>query len=136
MNRILKAIASVSAAAFLLLPAANANTVVCKNQKVKKVSRLCVFLIDQSGAPVPNATLQAFDGEKKVAEGITGNDGKFSFDGLPRGTYQVRIRAGSFKDDAIQIAVTNSSSKCDHDVEVLLYVTSIACPGSYRLVKP
>jgi Carboxypeptidase regulatory-like domain len=135
MKIIPKAIACLLAA-FLLLPTAHANEAICKPQKVKKVSRLCVVAIDPSGAPVAGVHLQVFDGEKEIAEGLTASDGRFSFDSLRAGSYQVKVHADGFKDDAFPIVVTNSSKKCKRAVEMLLYVGWLPCAGVIRLVKP
>jgi hypothetical protein len=136
MKGILKSIVSLSTAALLLLQAANANEAVCKPQKTKKVSHLCIRVINQSGGPQENTHLAVFDGEKQIAEGVTGSDGKFSFDGLRKGTYKVKVHADGFLDDAFPIVVTGSSKKCGHAVEVLLYIGWLPCTGVVRFVKP
>jgi hypothetical protein len=136
MKRVLKTIASLSAAALLLLPAANANEAVCKPQKVKKVSRLSVFLINQTGAPEPNVHLRVFDGEQEIAAGVTGNDGKFSFDDLKAGSYQVKIHGDGFQEDAFPIVITNSGKNCTRAVQILLFIGWLPCPGMVHLMKP
>jgi hypothetical protein len=136
MNSILKRIAIIPVAAFLLLPMAHANEAVCGPQKVKKVPRLCVALIDQSGAPVPNAILIVSKDGMEIAQGTTGANGKFSFDDLKRGSYKVEIRAEGFEKDQFPIVITNPSKKCKHAVQVLLYVGWLPCRGMVHLVKP
>jgi hypothetical protein len=136
MNTILKAIAIIPAAALLLLPMARANEAVCVPQKVKKVSRLCVSLIDQSGAPVPNAILIVCKDGMEIAQGTTGANGKFSFDDLKRGSYTVEICAEGFDKDQFPIVITNPSKKCKHAVQVLLYIGWLPCRGMVHLVKP
>jgi hypothetical protein len=123
-------------AALLLLPAAHANEAVCKPQKVKKLSRLCAVVIDQSGAPVAGVQLLVFDGEKKIAEGITASGGRFSFDSLKPGSYQVKVHGNGFQDDAFPIVVTNSAKKCNRSVQILLYVGWLPCTGMIHLAKP
>jgi hypothetical protein len=103
MKRLLHAIETVTAVVRLLLPVASANEAVCKPLKLKKVSRLRVSLINQMGASVPNATLLVFQVGKEIARGQTSENGKFSFDGLPQGSYQVRIVAAGYKEDQFPI---------------------------------
>jgi hypothetical protein len=136
MNGILKSIPRLLTAALLLLPPANANEAICKPQKTKKVSRLCIRVINQSGGPQENTHLAVFDGEKQIAEGVTGSDGKYSFDSLQKGTYKVKVHADGFIDDAFPIVVTGSSKKCNHAVEVLLHIGWLPCTGMVRFVKP
>jgi Carboxypeptidase regulatory-like domain len=136
MSGILKAIASLMAAVFLLPSTALANEAICKPQKTKKVSRLCVVVINQTGGPQADVRLTVFDGEKQIAEGTTGEDGKFSFDTLEAGSYQVKVHHDGFKDDQFPIVVTNSGKKCKHAVQVLVYVGWIPCTGVVRLIKP
>jgi uncharacterized protein (DUF2141 family) len=122
-------------AALLLLQPAHANEAVCKPQKVKKVSQLCVAVSDQSGAADSNVHLRVFDADKQIAEGVTGSDGKFSFEDLKAGSYQVKVHADGFQDDVFPIVVTSTGKKCKRAVQILLYVGWLPCLGEVRLVK-
>jgi hypothetical protein len=131
-----KRIAILLAAALLSLPMAHGNESVCNPQRVKKVPRLCVSLIDQSGGPVRNATLIVSRDGAQIAQGETATDGRFSFDDLQPGAYTVEIRADGFQKDQFQIVITNPSKKCKHAVQVQLYVGWLPCRGMVHFVKP
>jgi UPF0288 family protein (methanogenesis marker protein 3) len=136
MRDALKAVLAGGAVALLLSAAARGNEVVCKPQKVKRVSRLCVYLINQASEPVSDANLIVWTEGKEIAEGQTDKDGRFSFSDLKKGSYTVVIRANGYQGEEFRIVIDNPSQKCDRAVQVILYVGGPRCPGMVKLVKP
>jgi hypothetical protein len=136
MKNLLKATAAVTALTLLLLPIGRANEAVCKPQKVMKVSRLCVYLINQAGEPVPGANLIVWKSDQEIAQGQTEQDGKFSFNSLKEGSYKVVIRANGYQEDEFPIVVAKPSGECNRAVQVLLYVGWLPCRGIVNIVKP
>ena len=114
---------------------AHGNESVCNPQRVKKVPRLCVSLIDQSGGPVRNANLIVLETGRKSARAKRPLMADF-IDDLKPGAYTVEIRADGFQKDQFQIVITNPSKKCKHAVQVQLYVGWLPCRGMVHFVKP
>jgi len=111
------------------------SQVACEAPRVKPLPHVCGIVIDQSGAPVAHATVSILIGGTKLFALDTGGDGKFSFDELKAGSYDVQAQAEGFHTFRFPIVVVKVGEKCRQALEVELTVGSETCPG-VRLVKP
>jgi hypothetical protein len=126
-------------AAGLLLPVTTgalcASEVICSQERVKPVRHICGIVIDQSGAPVAHARVAILKGETELVAAETGEDGKFSFDGLKTGSYDVQAQKEGFHTFRFPIVLVKPGERCKRALEVELIVGGEACAG-VRLVKP
>ncbi len=73
-----------------------ASEVICRQERVKPVRHICGIVIDQSGAPVAHVKVTILKGETKLVAVETGENGKFSFDGLRRAAMTFGLRKRVF----------------------------------------
>jgi hypothetical protein len=112
-----------------------ASEVICRQERVKPVRHICGIVIDQSGAPVAHVKVTILKGETKLVAVETGENGKFSFDGLKAGSYDIRAQEESFHTFRFPIVLVKPGDRCERALEVELIVGGEACSG-VRLVDP
>jgi Carboxypeptidase regulatory-like domain len=112
-----------------------ASEVICSQKPVKPIQRICGIVIDQSGAPVAHVKVTMLKGETELVAVETGDDGKFSFDGLNAGSYDVQAQEKGFHTFRFPIVLVKPGERCKRALEVELIVGGEACSG-VRLVKP
>ena len=112
-----------------------ASEVICSQKPVKPVQHICGIVIDQSGAPVAGVKVAILKGDTELVSVETGKDGKFSFDGLNAGNYDIQAQEESFHTFRFPIVLVKPGERCKHALEVELIVGSEACSGVH-LVKP
>ncbi len=88
----------------------------------KPVSHLCGILKDQAGDPIGHARVQIWKDHSLFIEVETGDEGKFSFDNLKEGTYEVLFVANGFYQFRFPIVVHKFSQKCQRSLEVVLCI--------------
>jgi hypothetical protein len=119
----------------LLLPASSTSDTICKEIHLKPVHRVCGTALDISGGPVARATVTVLKDGARSASFRTGEDGKFSLDELPPGTYQFQIEAKGFLSFQFPIVMDKPESKCKRALEITLSTGyPVNCTG-VRLVK-
>jgi|SRR5579863_5605542 len=125
------------AAVLLLMLTANLvqSEVICTKQRVKPIHHVCGIVIDQTGAPMAHAKLTILQEGTQLASRETGGDGKFSFDQLKAGNYDVQAQEEGFHSFRFPIVLLKPVERCERALEVELTVGSEACSG-VRLVKP
>jgi hypothetical protein len=123
----------------LLLPAASGtlgtSEVICSQARVKPIQRICGIMIDQTGAPVARARVAIREGETELFAVETGNDGKFAFDGLNAGSYDVLVKAEYFRIFQFPIVLVQPGRRCKRALEVEVVTAGEVC-SSVRLVGP
>lgn len=124
----------------LLVPATtgllHGSEIICSQKPVKPVQHLCGIVIDQSGSPVAHVRVAILKGETELAAVESRKDGKFSFEGLKAGSYDVEAKEEGFRTFRFQIVLVQPSERrCKRALEVKLTVGDEACSG-VRLVKP
>jgi hypothetical protein len=73
--------------------------------------------------------------ETEVSDVKTGKDGKFSFEGLAAGSYDVQAQGEGFVPLRFPLVLVQPSERCKRALEVELAVGGEAC-SVVRLVKP
>ena len=85
-------------------------------------------LVDESGAPLPGANVQLIGpGTNKFA--VTGNDGHYTFTGVPAGTHKVTASLIGFSTETHEVVVTEGGK-----VEVPSATLKITLPGEEVVV--
>jgi hypothetical protein len=104
----------------LLLPSGFSYATTCiELPPLKPIHRVCGVVIDPLGEPIPNA---------KVAILKDGQDGKFSFEQLEAGHYDIHVEANGFKSAYSSIVLVKPAPKCKLALQVLLEV-GMGCSG-------
>src|SRR5579859_8177983 len=81
------------AALFLSLPSVAPSATTCVEMPpLKPIHRICGVVLFPSGDRIANATVSVLEGDKEITAKKTDGDGKFSFDQLRAGHYELRIR--------------------------------------------
>ena len=124
-------------AGVLLLPSGTlwADGVCNKKPPPKPVRCLCGRLIDQSGAPVSDATVKVIQDGKDLETVRTAGDGKFILAGLKSGSYELDAEAEGLMIFQSPIVVTSSSKKCKRGLVIVLATSYPSVCGSY-VMKP
>jgi hypothetical protein len=136
MERMGKIFAAMIAGVFLLPPAGNADEMVCKEQRVKKVPHICGSVISPLGEPVPNAKVMIFRDGMEVVEVQSGANGKFSFENLKEGNDEIHVQAYGYESFGFPILVVKPAEECKRALQIPLSIRSSSCAGNIRFVKP
>lgn len=97
---------------------------------------MCGKIIDQSGAPVSDATVTVMKDGKILETVKTAGDGKFIFVGLKSGSYELSAKADRiFKAFQSPIVVARPAKKCRHGLVIVLVVGGLENCGSYVMKR-
>ena len=100
---------------------------------LKPVHRICGIVFFPSGDRVANAKVTVLQAATEIAEQKTGSDGKFSFDRLKAGNYEIRIRINGLGDAAAPIVLVKPEAQPKREIAVNMSLTG-AC-SSFSLVN-
>jgi hypothetical protein len=101
---------------------------------LKAIHRVCGFVSDPSGAPVADAKLTILKDGNEVATMQSGADGRFAFEELKAGKYEMRVDAKGFVTAVSSIVLVKPGAACKKELSVLLGV-GMSC-SSISLDKP
>jgi len=121
----------------LVLPAGSSGTTeICKEVRLKPLHCVCGTLINELAEPVSYATVTVVlrDGTGRAAI-TTGGDGKFSFEELTPGSYELQVQAAGFRSYRFPIVVVKPESKCKRALEIKLTIGYPENCTGVRLVK-
>ena len=108
MSRISNPRVSIAAVITLLvlLPAeCTPNSYVCYDVNLKPLRNVSGIIVNPLNEPVPNATVEIWRAETKVLAVKTGQGGKFVFEHLDPGHYEIRGDAQGYIPASFRIAV-------------------------------
>ena len=130
------AFVAVITGVLLLVPtsALPRSEVFCNQKRVKPLRHISGIVIDQSGAPIAGVKVTILEGAKEVAAAHTGGNGKFSFEGLKEGDYEVQTKAEGFYDFRFPVVLVRPRERWKRALEVVLTTGGEQCSG-VRLVK-
>ena len=132
----LQAICATAVVGFLVLPAGSPGTAeICKELHLKPLHCVCGTLINELGEPVAYATVTVLTDAAERAAVKTGDDGKFSFDELTPGSYELQVQAAGFRSYRFPIVVVKQESKCKRALEIRLTLGYPENCTGVRLVK-
>jgi hypothetical protein len=100
----------------------------------KPVHCICGAVFDNSGARISEAEVSIMKGEIEIATQRTDADGKFSFNGIAAGKYEIRVEARSFRTATSSLVVLQPSGKCKLALDVTLGV-GFECDTGISQVK-
>jgi len=111
----------------------SANTYICSPVRLKPLHCARGMVVDISGGPVDDATVTIFRDGTAAAVVHGQEDGKFSFDALQPGSYELQVEALGFQTFRFPIVIAKPQAKCSRALRVKLVFGS-GCPGVW-LVK-
>src|SRR5260370_16680980 len=103
MKRVRPIFASLLAVLLLSLPSAISSATTCVGlPPLKPVRRICGVVFFPSGDRIANAKVTVLQAGKEIAVQKTDSSGKFSFDHLEAGNYEIRVHV-----DAVPVPATD-----------------------------
>jgi hypothetical protein len=89
---------------------------------LKAIHHVCGFVSDPSGAHVADAKVTILKEGNEVATMQSGADGRFAFEGLKAGKYDMRVDAKGFVTAVSSIVVVKPGAGCKKELSVALGV--------------
>ena len=68
-------------------------------------------VVDPAGLPIPGATVELFEGTRRVAQGVSNPEGAFRFTEVPQGTYKIRVTLAGFRVSETSITVGTTTPR-------------------------
>lgn len=120
----------------LLAAGTSIGEVICSEPRLGRLRCVCGSVTDQSGAPVPGATVEVLVQGAAFATRQTGEDGRFSFDEIKAGKYELRFQAYGFLVSRFAIVLGKPAKKCRQELAIGLSVRGVeTCNNNVSLVK-
>jgi hypothetical protein len=89
---------------------------------LKGIHHVCGFVSDPSGASVADAKVTVLKDGNEVATMQSGADGRFAFEELKAGKYDMRVDAKGFVTAVSSIVLVTPGGGCKKELDVLLGV--------------
>jgi protocatechuate 3,4-dioxygenase beta subunit len=106
--------------------------------KVRPVTVRCVrgTVLDQTGGPFSHATVGILKDGTVLASVQTDEDGRFSFEDIKAGSYDMRAEYPGFIVDEYPIVVKKPASNCKRSLVMVIYVPDEgACPNAHVIKR-
>ena len=112
---------------FLLLHATGArSTTTCiARPPLKPVHRICGIVFFPSGDRVSNAKVMVLRAGAEIAEQQTGDDGKFSFDQLKAGKYEIQVRVNGLGGASTQVVLVQPYVRPKREIAVNISLSGV-----------
>jgi hypothetical protein len=131
-----KPLGAIIVGLLLLLPAETIHATTCiALPPLKPIHHICGFVNNQLGEPIPNAKVTVLQNGSEIVTLQTSTDGRFSFEQLKAGHYDIQVKANGYLSAFSSIILVKPEiTKCRRELDVLLSV-GMGCSG-ISLVKP
>jgi Carboxypeptidase regulatory-like domain len=127
MERVGPFFASVIAGVLLFLPSATFSATTCIEVPLPKpIHQISGFVYFPSGDRITNAEVTVLQAGNEIAVQQTNKDGKFSFEQLRPGKYEIRVRVEHFVDAHSQVVLVNPKAQPREELAVLISLSG-AC---------
>ncbi len=107
-----------------------ATTCIILPHKPIRLRHVCGLVLNEIEEKIPNAKVMVLKGGKELATVQTGADGKFSFERLEAGNYEVRVEAAGYITAQDSVVIVRPATKCNRGLLVSLNL--MACSGMIR----
>jgi len=136
MRKVLLAAIGVLLLVLLLVPF-EVHATECVAIPLKPVHHVWGVVVNQAGEFVSGATVTVLKGSDTIASAKTGADGRFAFDQLKAGTYDIRVDANGYLSALSPITLVKPNSNRKKGLEVLLAV-GMGCSvmGVHKIKEP
>jgi len=134
MKRVRPGLASLFAMFLLSLSAAISSATTCVPlPPLKPTHRICGVVFFPSGDRIANAKITVLQAGKEIAVQETGKDGKFSFDHLKAGNYEIRVHVEAVPVAATDVVLIHPEAKPIREIAVSMMPQGCS---SFSLVNP
>ena len=124
----------ISVLTILLLLAQTSNGTVCVSYKLPSLRNVQGVVVDREGAPIPNAKVKILKDGKEILATATGSNGKFAFQRIDPGKYEINVEAENFGAFSFSIIVAKPNSLWKKTLRVQL-VLGLECPDIQLVTK-
>jgi len=127
---------SLAILAGILLPCwlLTAEVICFEQMRLKPLHCVCGKFTDMLNEPVAAVTVIAFRDGKEVARTTSGQDGRFRFEVLKPGSYELRADPLGYREFRCPIVVSTPGTKCKRRLTIFLDASGLESCGS-RVVK-
>ncbi|HLY62917.1 MAG TPA: carboxypeptidase-like regulatory domain-containing protein [Terriglobia bacterium] len=101
-------------------PTCTANSFTCREIKLKSLRHMAGVIVDPTGALIPDARVEILKGEMQVAAVKTDQNGRFSFEQLDAGDYQMRAAADGFLTSSFNIVLAKPKPSSKRMLRIVL----------------
>jgi hypothetical protein len=135
MERVRTVVASFVATILLSLPLVVSSATTCVGMPpLKPIHRICGVVFFPSGDRVHNAKATVLQGGKEIAVQETRDEGKFSFEQVKAGNYEIQVRVNGVPGVAsTQVVLVYPESRTKREIAVNLSVSGVC--SSFSLVN-
>jgi carboxypeptidase family protein len=119
-GKVCVAFALIVAGISLQLLSGTAHAGECVIVPIKPIRCVCGVVIDPSGGRISNAKVTLLKGETELVSKRTGTDGKFSFEPMQAGKYQIQVEATGFRTAKSSFVIVKPARKCKQALQVKL----------------
>ena len=113
---------------------------------VPSVADVCVYkppsvrlvagiVVDSSGRPIPGVNVAIIQSGESVASATTDDTGKFRFDWLREGAYELATKANGFQRARYKVLLSRPSKHWNRSLQIELAVGVEHCGGDIKIVK-
>jgi Carboxypeptidase regulatory-like domain len=125
---------TVSFALLLLLAVSSCATTCLTLPPLKPVQHVCGVVFNNAGEPIADAHVVILKDGVEVVSMQTGADGRFSFEQLSAGNYDIQIQAKGYLGEASAITLVKPDAKCRQELKINLAI-GMGC-SSISIGKP
>ena len=119
MERVRASFASVVVGVLLSLPTEALSATTCVDlPPLKPVHRICGVVFSPMGDRISNANVSILQAHKEIAVQQSDQDGKFSFEQLKVGKYEIRVWVDGFGVASSQVVLVHPQAKTKRELAV------------------
>jgi len=124
--------AALIAGFLILLPASTCYATDCIElpHKPIRLRHVCGIVVNEIEEQIANAKVTVLKGGKELVVVQTGADGRFSFELLVAGNYEVRVEAEGYVTAQDSIVIVRPTTNCSRGLQVWLHLSG--CSGMGR----
>src|SRR5580704_11098902 len=128
------ALALMIASIFVLFLCGVSQAGECRMVPIKRIQCVRGTVVDGSGARISNARVTILRGGTEIVSTRTNADGKFSFERLEAGDYEIQVKTNSFNTARSPIVVVAPTRKCKWTLQIVLGF-GVECDTGITAVK-
>jgi len=95
-----------------------------------RLRRVCGIVLNEIEEQIPSAKVTVLKAGRELGAVQTDADGRFSFDRLEAGNYEVRVEAGGYLAAQDSVVIVRPATKCKRGL--LVSLSLVACSGMSR----
>lgn len=103
--------------------------------KPPRVRHVAGRVVDSSGRPISSVNIAIIQGGESVASAMTDDNGKFRFDSLKEGAYELAATANGFQSARYKFLLRRPSEHWNRSLQIELAVGLWHCGGDIKILK-